>query len=177
AASGFSVGQPAPSPTAQDDLARIIGYSMLSGGASNFLEVLTDKIGGRITGSPESGATADLILQALKDAGFANAHFEPYEINPGWQHGPCTAEVVSPVSRGLYVGSYGWAPGTRAAIEVPVADIGATGDGHSPLPDRVRGAAVLVDLPSSISSTLYVATRLLLSRQLAEAGAAAMFIV
>src|SRR5207248_4208749 len=111
AASGFSVGQPAPSPTAQDDLARIVGYSMLSGGASNFLEVLTDKIGGRITGSPESGATADLILQALKDAGFANAHFEPYEINPGWQHGPCTAEVVSTVSRGIYVGSYGWAPG------------------------------------------------------------------
>jgi Iap family predicted aminopeptidase len=51
------------------------------------------------------------------------------------------------------------------------------GDGHSPLPGNVRGAAVLVDLASSISSTLYVATRNLLAKQLANAGAAAMLIV
>jgi Zn-dependent M28 family amino/carboxypeptidase len=77
----------------------------------------------------------------------------------------------------LYIASYGWAPGTPGAIEVPVADIGGTGDGHSPLPDRVRGAAVLVDLGSNGLSTNYVATRHLLARQLANAGAAAMFIV
>src|SRR5438309_265803 len=161
----------------QDELARIVGYSMMRGGASNFLETLTDRIGGRITGSPESHATAELILQTLKEAGFDNAHFEDYEINPGWQHGPCTAEVASPVKRALYVASYGWAPGTSGQIEVPVTDIGASGNGHSPLPETVRGAAVLVDLPSSISSTLYVATRYLLAKQLANAGAAAMFIV
>jgi carboxypeptidase Q len=161
----------------QDELARIVGYSMISGGASNFLETLTDRIGGRITGSTESRATADLILKSLKDAGFEKAHFEQFEINPGWQHGPATGEVISPVRRALHIGSYGWAPGTAGAVEVPVADIAATGDGHSPLPDRVRGAAVLVDLPSNLLSTNYVATRHLLARQLANAGAAAMFIV
>jgi hypothetical protein len=159
------------------ELARIIGSSLLSDGASNFLEVLTDGIGGRISGSPESRAAADLILKNLNEAGYNNAHFESYEINPGWQHEPATGEVVGPVHRKLYLSSYGWAPGTNGAIEVPVADIGASRDGHSPLPNAVRGAAVLVDLPSSISSTLYVATRLLLSRQLANAGAAAMLIV
>ncbi len=161
----------------QDDLARIVGYSMTSGGASNFLEILTDRIGGRITGSPESKATAELILQQLKDAGFDHAHFEEYTINPGWQHGPVTGEVISPVKRSLYVASYGWAPGTQGPIEVRLADIGASGDGHSPLPDRVRGAAVLVDLGSNGLSTNYVATRHLLAGQLANAGAAAMFIV
>jgi carboxypeptidase Q len=164
--------------TSQDDeLARIIGSSMLSDGASKFLETLTDRIGGRISGSPQSHAAADLVLKNLRAAGFENAHFESYEINPGWQHGPAYGEIVSPTHRKLYIASYGWAPGTDGAVTVPVADIGATGDGHSPLPDVVRGAAVLVDLPSSISSTLYVATRLLLSRQLANAGAAAMMIV
>jgi carboxypeptidase Q len=174
-----SVATSAPGPVArnQDELARIVGYSMMSGGASNFLEILTDRIGGRITGSAESRATADLILKSLKDAGFENAHFEQFEINPGWQHGPATGEVISPVRRALYVASYGWAPGTPGAVEVPVMDIAATGDGHSPLPDRVRGAAVLVDLPSNLLSTNYVATRHLLARQLANAGAAAMFIV
>src|SRR6185312_13575522 len=126
----------------QDELARIVGYSMMSGGASRFLETLSDNIGGRITGSPESKATADLILHTLKDAGFENAHFEEYMMNPGWQHGPATGTVVSPVHRDLYVASYGWAPGTPGPIEVPIADIGASGDGHSPLPDRVRGAVV-----------------------------------
>ncbi|MGH9517523.1 MAG: M20/M25/M40 family metallo-hydrolase [Terriglobales bacterium] len=158
-------------------MARIVGYSMMSGGASKFLEALSDNIGGRITGSPESKATAELLLRTLKDAGFDNAHYEEYTINPGWQHGPASGTVISPVKRDLYVASYGWAPGTSGQVEVPVADIGATGDGHSPLPDRVRGAAVLVDLGSNGLSTNYVATRHLLARQLASAGAAAMFIV
>ena len=161
----------------QDDLARIIGYSMMSGGASRFLETLSDNIGGRITGSPESKATADLILQTLKDAGFDNAHCEEYTLNPGWQHGSITGVVISPVHRDLYVASYGWAPGTPGPVELPVADIGSSEDGHSPLADRVRGAAVLVDLGSNGLSTNYVATRHLLARQLASAGAAAMFIV
>src|SRR6476661_2055286 len=80
----------------RDELARIVGYSMMSGGASQFLEALSDNIGGRITGSPESKATADLILHTLKDAGFDNAHFEEYTINPGWQHGAGSGAVVSP---------------------------------------------------------------------------------
>ena len=161
----------------QDELARIMGYSMLRGGASDFLETLTDRIGGRITGTPESKQTAELILKTLQEEGFDNAHFENYELNPGWTHGPATAEVVSPVHRALIIGSYGWAPGTQGEIEVPVEDIGASGDGHSPLPERVRGAAVLVTLPSSMTSTLYVGTRMLLAQQLAKAGAAAMMIV
>jgi hypothetical protein len=174
---GQAISSSTPKTENQDELARIVGYSMTSGGASKFLEGLTDNIGGRITGSPECKATADLILRTLKDDGFNDAHFEAYTIDLGWQHGPAAGAVVSPVHRDLYVASYGWAPGTPGAIEVPVADIGSTGDGHSPLPDRVHGAAVLVDLGSNGLSTNYVATRHLLARQLASAGAAAMFIV
>ena len=174
---GQAVSSPASKTGDQDELSRIVGYSMMSGGASRFLETLSDDIGGRITGSPESKAAADLILHTLKYAGFDNAHFEEYTINPGWQHGPATGAVISPVHRDLYVASYGWAPGTAGPIEVPVADIGASGDGHSPLPARVRGAAVLVDLGSNGLSTNYVATRHLLARQLTSGGASAMFIV
>ncbi|HZQ19251.1 MAG TPA: M20/M25/M40 family metallo-hydrolase [Terriglobales bacterium] len=174
---GFAFGQTSSSDgSSQDELARIIGYSILRGGASDFLENLTDRIGGRITGTVECRETAELILNTLKNAGFDNAHFESYEINPGWTHGPATAEVIAPIHRDLIIGSYGWAPGTNGPIEVPVEDIGAM-DGHSPLPERVRGAAVIVTLPSSMTSTLYVGTRMLLGRQLAKAGAAAMFIV
>lgn len=116
-------------------------------------------------------------LEALKDAGLSNAHFEEYPLDSVWQRGTATAEVVSPVRRPLYVGSYGWVPGTSGTIEVPAVDMGPVGDDHISIPDKVRGAAVLVTLPSNLSSTAYVGTRAIVARRLAEAHAAAMLIV
>jgi hypothetical protein len=161
----------------EEEIARIVGYSMTRGGASAFLETLTDTIGGRITGSPESQATAELILKALKKAGLENAHFEEYELGSVWRHGRATGEVISPVLRSLYIGSYGWVPGTPGPIEVPVADFGAPGQGRAPMPEKVRGAAVIVDQQSSGVSSTYAGSRLMIARQMAQAGAAAVFIV
>lgn len=163
--------------TSDDDLARIVGYSITRGGASQFLATLTDTIGGRITGSPECRAAADLILNTLKQAGYSNAHFEEYDFTPGWHKGSVTGEVVSPVKRVLYVGTYGWVPGTPGPIEVPVVDIGSVENGLPAIPASVRGAAVLVDLKSNALSTSYVGTRAQVARQLAQAGAAAMMII
>lgn len=161
----------------EEEIARIVGYSMTRGGASAFLETLTDTIGGRITGSPESQATAELILRALKEAGFENAHFEEYELASVWRHGRATAEMISPLNRSLYIGSYGWVPGTPGPIEVPVADFGAPGEGRTPTPEQVHGAAVIVDQQSSGVSSAYAGARLMIAKQMAQAGAAAMFIV
>src|SRR5437763_16876993 len=94
---GQAISSSAPKAANQDDLARIVGYSMMSGGASQFLETLSDNIGGRITRSAESKATADLILHALKDAGVENAHCAEDIINPGWQHGAARGAVIIPV--------------------------------------------------------------------------------
>ena len=177
----FTVSATAQAPStaspSDDTIARIVGLAMTRGGASSFLETLTDRIGGRITGSPESRATADLILRTLKEAGFDNAHFETYQFSPTWQKGPTTGEVTGPVHRSLYIGTYGWVPGTKGAVEVPVVDVGTTADGHAPLKHNVRGAAVLVDLHSNALSTSYVGTRAAITKQLADAGAAAMMII
>jgi hypothetical protein len=179
----FASAQSAPpksgkaSTAADEDIAHIVGYSMTRGGASNFLETLTDTIGGRITGSPESRATAELILKTLKEAGFADAHFEEYELGSVWQHGPATGQIISPIRRELYIGSYGWVPGTPGPIVVPVVDFGAPGEGHVPAPEQVRGAAVMVDLRSNGISSFYAGIRATIAKQLAQAGAAAMFIV
>jgi carboxypeptidase Q len=162
---------------ADEDIARIVGYSMTRGGALTFLETLTDTIGGRITGSPEDHAAAELILRTLKDAGIDSAHLEEYELTSTWRHGPATGEVISPVKRALIIGSYGWVPGTAGPIEVPVVDFGPIGSDRDPIPANVRGAAVIVDLRSNGSSTTYVGARAIIARRLAQAGASAMFIV
>src|SRR5262249_1124125 len=125
----------APTP---DIIARIVGYSMTRGGASDFLQTLTDTIGGRITGSKESRATADLILKMLKDAGFSNAHFEEYQFAPGWQKGTTNGEILTPIRRSLYVGTYSWVPGTPDPIEVPVVDLGSIDKTKPAIPAGVK---------------------------------------
>jgi hypothetical protein len=168
----------AHSPTqADEDIARIVGYSMTRGGALAFLETLSDTIGGRITGSPESRAAAELILKTLKDAGIDSAHLEEYDLTSQWRHGFTTGEVISPVKRAILIGSYGWVPGTPGPIEVPVTDFGPIGDERASIPARAHGAAVIVDLRSGGSSSTYVGARAIIARRLAESGAAAMFIV
>src|SRR5882762_308731 len=108
AALALSISAQAQSPTQADqDIARIVGYSMTRGGALAFLETLTDTIGGRITGSPEDRAAAELILKTLKDAGIDSAHLEEYNLTSTWRHGRATGEVISPVKRTLIIGSYG----------------------------------------------------------------------
>lgn len=167
-----------PAPSASDDeIARVVGYSFTRGGGIDFLETLTDTIGGRITGSPGSRQTAELILNALKDAGFDSAHFEEYDLPSSWQHGPATGEVLSPVRRPILVGTYGWAPGTEGAIEVPLMDLGPIGDGSLPIPPQAKGAAIIIDLRSNGLSSSYVGARAVIARRLAQTGAAAMFIV
>src|SRR6202521_810980 len=113
----------AHSPTqADEDIARIVGYSMTRGGALAFLETLSDTIGGRITGSPEDRAAAELILKTLKDAGIDSAHLEEYDLTSTWRDGPATGEVISPVKRALIIGSYGWVPGTPPPLPTAAED-------------------------------------------------------
>ncbi|MFZ3266729.1 MAG: M20/M25/M40 family metallo-hydrolase [Terriglobales bacterium] len=159
---------------------RIVGAALERGGAISFLETLTDTIGGRVTGSPESRAASELILKELRAAGFENAHFEEFSMAAGWRRGPISTWVVRPVKRSLFVGSYGWAPGTNGRVEVPLVAVAATPDGKfSEDLAKLRGAAVLVTLESSAGSTFaanYVVMRSRTARELANAGAVAMLI-
>jgi len=167
-----------PPPTqVDDDIARIVGYSFTRDGGAAFLEKLSDTIPSRITGSPGSREAANFILQTLKDAGFDSAHLEEYDLASSWQHHSISGEVITPVRRQLLIGTYGWVPGTPGTIEVPVVDFGSIRSSDDPIPASVRGAAVITDLRSNASSTTYVGARAIIARRLAQAGAAAMFIV
>lgn len=157
-------------------IARIAGYTMTRGGASEFLQALTDGVGGRVTGSPQSQAASELILKTLKEAGFENAHFEEYAIESRWQRGASEGQVISPVIAPLHVGSYGWAPGTPGRIEASLVDLGTPASNDLPkTSENLRGATVLVDVHNIGNAPLPV-MRALIAQQLARAGAAAMLI-
>jgi carboxypeptidase Q len=162
---------------AQDDtVGRIAGAAMTRGGASAFLEILTDTVGGRVTGSPQNRAASELIHKTLKEAGYENARFEEYPLESRWTRGPASGRIVSPVERPIAVGSYAWVPGTTREIQAPLIDIGSPSSNDLPAPlDRLRGAAVLVD-PRKVASDPSFVMRAALARKLAEAGAAAMLL-
>ena len=161
---------------AQDDVsARIAGAAVTGSGADAFLERLTDTVGGRVTGSPQARAASELILATLKDAGYANARFEEYELPARWQRGPASGRLVAPIERALVVGSYGWAPGTTGEVSGPILDLGSPASSDAALPAGVRGSMVLVD-PQKAGADPSFVMRAVLARRLAEAGAAAMLI-
>ena len=161
---------------AQNDVpARIAGAAATSSGAAAFLERLTDTVGGRVTGSPQARAASELILAALKEAGYANARFEEYELPARWQRGPAAGRIVAPIERPIAVGSYGWVPGTAGEIAAAVLDRGAPESAEAVSLDGVRGAAVLVDPQKSGLDPSFVA-RAEIAKRLASAGAAAMLI-
>jgi carboxypeptidase Q len=161
---------------ADERLDRIVGMATTRGGALAFLQKLTDSIGGRVTGTAESRAAADLLLRALRDGGLEDAHFEEYTIESRWQHARAVGRVVSPVARQVAVGSYGWVPGTSGEVTASLVDLGAppTIDLHVP-GDRVRGAAVIVE-PHAVEGAPSQVMRAALARALARSGAAAMII-
>ena len=79
--SPLSVAQSAD--VSKADIERIVGASMTRNGAMDFLEILSDRIGGRVTGSPESAAAPSLILKTLTEAGLTNTHVDQYPIESG----------------------------------------------------------------------------------------------
>lgn len=163
---------------AQDDdiASRIAGAAISRGGAAAFLETLTDTVGGRVTGSPQCRAASDLILAALKRAGYDGARFEEYALESRWARGPAEGRVVSPVEQAIHVGSYAWVPGTAGEVRATLVDLGAPVSSDLTLPaERIHGAAVLVD-PQKVGSDPSFVMRAVIARRLARAGASAMLI-
>jgi carboxypeptidase Q len=127
----------AASPTSPADdgtmpgLEAIAGRGMMNTRLYSDLAYLTDRIGGRLTGSPAAGKAVAWAVERMKAAGLANVHTEDFEVKRGWTRGSASVEIVSPVRRSLAVTSLGWvgstpAGGVESAL-LPVDLAGVTG--------------------------------------------------
>ena len=165
----------AQSPSDMPDVAaRLTGAAMTRGGAIAFLQQLTDTIGGRVTGSPESKASAELLLETLRQAGLSNVHAEEWTLQSRWRRGRASGAIRQPIERPILVQSFGWAPGTPGPIEGPLVDLGTPAGADVPL-ERVRDAIVLADFKEAKGEKPYV-IRAMLAPRLAAAGARALIV-
>ena len=93
-------------------LVRIAGEGFMNSQAFEYLTDLSDNIGGRVTGSPESQKSIDWGLAKMKAIGLANVRAEKYSMWKGWTRGTASAEMLAPLRRKLDVDAMGWTGST-----------------------------------------------------------------
>jgi len=162
-----------PATDASDIVARITGTALTQPAPTAFLERLTDTIGGRVTGSPQSKATAELLLETLRQAQLADVHAEEWTLASRWQRLRAVGSIRQPIERPILLQSFGWVPGTTGPIEAPLVDVGTAGP-DVPL-ERVKGAIVLANFKALAGEKAYV-IRAQLAPKLAVAGALALLV-
>jgi hypothetical protein len=103
-------------------LARIAGEGFMNSQAFEYLTDLSDNIGGRVTGSPESQKSIDWGLAKMNSIGLVNVRAEKFSMWKGWTRGSASAELLSPLHRKLDVDAMGWTGSTApSGVDAEVA--------------------------------------------------------
>lgn len=100
------------------------------------LQFLADKIGPRLTGSPQLDRASHWSMNQFKELGLSNVHLEPWTIANSWTRGPATGRILSPTEISLTLATAGWSPSTNGPVRGPV--VGVTYEKLEDL-DKYRG--------------------------------------
>jgi hypothetical protein len=112
------------------------------------LQYLADRIGPRLTGSPQLDRASHWTEERFKEAGLANAHLEPWQIANAWTRGPASARVTAPVEQTLTVATAGWSPGTNGPLRGSVIGLDVQTEADlQRYKGKLTGALVLLGKP------------------------------
>ena len=106
-----------PAPPSSDDvasraLAAVAGEGLLHSHAYEYLEELSDDIGGRVTSSPQAERAVEWGLAKMRAIGLDNVHAESWQMSHGWTRISADADMVAPVKHKLHVDAMGWVGST-----------------------------------------------------------------
>jgi carboxypeptidase Q len=150
AAESSAIAPAASTTGGRDELARVaallIGEETVSGGAYSKLEWLTDRIGPRLSGSPNAAAAVSWALKEFHKDGLSNVRAEKVMV-PHWVRGAESASIVEPVNQRLALTAIGMSdPTPPGGITAPVVEVASFDELHA-LGDKVRGKMVLYNKP------------------------------
>jgi hypothetical protein len=138
---------PVPLPAQSDDAARLVAALLGDTPMVSDLRTLTDRIGGRPTGSAANQRAFDWALERFRDAGVV-ARKEPFQMPGLWLERSARATVRGGgVAFGARVAALPFSTGTPAAgLTAPLVDAGRGGEpDFAALGRRASGAVVLVE--------------------------------
>jgi hypothetical protein len=168
-----------PAAGLEQTSARLAGEVLVNGRAMEYVRNLSDKFGGRLSGSAAYARSAEWAAEQFRAAGIKDVRLEPFPLESTWARGLAHARMTAPLERPLHLESLGWSPSTPAG--------GVRGEIYM-LPDlsrdfirresgKIKGRVVLLDLAALLKDG-YAAFANLVAAQglLKEAGAAAAVI-
>jgi carboxypeptidase Q len=164
-------------PTGDVRLAQSI---LVDGHAPDYLRELSDRFGGRVSGSEAYDNAAAWALNQFRQMGIHRVYIETFPIPCGWQRGTARGYIRSPLSRPLHIESLGWSPptptggiqGTVLVIEdLDPAKIAAN-------TSKIKSRVVLLSAEPGFgeSWTHFEKVQQIVYRQLHDAGAAAILL-
>ena len=116
------------------------------------LEYLTDRIGPRLTGSPQLKQANDWTVEVFKKYGLSNVHLESYTIAHPWTRGAAKARILAPAEHPLAIASAGWAPGTRGTVRGLVVYFDAKKpEDFAKFHGKLKGAVIIMQDPQPLS--------------------------
>jgi len=116
-------------PSPADDgtlsaLSAVAGAAAMESHTYQFLEEVSDDIGGRVTGSAEAAKAIAWGIEKMKAIGLENVHTESFQLFRGWKRISADAEIVSPIQRRVMIDSLGWVGSTPAGgVEAEVVPV------------------------------------------------------
>ncbi len=154
----FSVICFSATPSADDDINKVIQAALQPSPLQENLRRLTDEIGGRVPGTPAMQHAVQWGMQAFTAAGADSVHSEGFEIPNSWAEGATemlatTAHQVSStgVGGGTVLSSFrvravsvAWAPALAPVKHVAVVDIGQGTEADFQKAGDVGGKILLV---------------------------------
>jgi hypothetical protein len=109
------------------------------------LRVLSDEIGGRITGSAGYEASLVWAQAAFRAAGVSDVRLESYDLPARWEAESASGWVVSPSRFPVHLVAFALTPSTKGVLQARVVDAGAgTRADFQKLGEKARGAIALV---------------------------------
>ncbi|MBT1062714.1 M20/M25/M40 family metallo-hydrolase [Bowmanella sp. Y26] len=115
------------------------------------LEHLTDKIGSRITNSPQMDEANRWTMEQLKSWGLKNAHLDPFDFGRGWSHDSASINLIAPRDESLHGIPVAWTPGTQGRIEGEVVMLDAVTEAElQQYKGKLKGKILLMGDPPPI---------------------------
>lgn len=145
-AAGAALAQKFDADAYRDEVARIVGAALTDDTAYKRLSYLTDRIGHRLSGSPQLEEAIKWALAEMKRDGLDRVRAEKVMV-PRWVRGEESAEIVEPVSRKLAMLGLGNSVGTPPEGVMAEAVVVRDFDELEKLGEAVRGKIVVYNVP------------------------------
>ena len=132
------------------EINRIIVEGTTQGQVMDHAFHLTDRIGGRLTNSPQMREAERWTQAKFREWGLSNVRAEPFEFGRGWSMVRHHARLTGPRADELVAIPVAWTPGTGGAISAPivVAPIDEESD-FARWRGKLNGRIVLLSLPGT----------------------------